>query len=43
MTPIRLADVQLRELMQAVRMVPPDLRDVFLERVALELCGKDLG
>jgi len=29
--------------MQAARMVPPDLRDVFLERVAAELQGKPLG
>ena len=29
--------------MQAARMVPPDLRDVFLERVAVELQGKPLG
>jgi hypothetical protein len=41
MTLIRLTDAQLHELMQAARMVPPDLRDVFLERVAVELCGKD--
>src|SRR5262245_29420275 len=36
---IRLTDAQLHELMQAARMVPPDLRDVFLERVAVELQG----
>ena len=29
--------------MQAAQMVPPDLRDVFLERVAVELQGKPLG
>jgi hypothetical protein len=29
--------------MQAAAMVPPDLRDVFLERVAIELQGKPLG
>src|SRR5262249_43023426 len=43
MTPLRLTDTQLRELMQAAQMVPPDLHDVFLERVAAELRGKDLG
>jgi hypothetical protein len=41
--PIRFTDSQLRELMQAARIVPPDLRDVFLERVAAELQGKPLG
>ena len=40
---IRLTDAQLHELMQAARMVPPDLRDVFLERVPVELQGKPLG
>jgi hypothetical protein len=40
MTLIRLTDAQLHELMQAARMVPPDLRDIFLERVAVELQGK---
>jgi hypothetical protein len=29
--------------MQAARMVPPDQRDVFLDRVAAELQGKPLG
>jgi hypothetical protein len=29
--------------MQAARMVAPDLRDVFLERMAVELQGKPLG
>ena len=43
MTLIRLTDAQLHELMQAARIVPPDLRDVFLERVAAELQGKPLG
>ena len=37
MTLIRLTDAQLHELMQAAQMVPPDLRDVFLERVAVEV------
>jgi len=43
MTPIRLTDTQLRELMQAAGTVPLDLRDAFLARVAAELRGKDLG
>ena len=43
MTLIRFTDAQLHELMQAARMVPPDLRDIFLERVAAELQGKPLG
>src|SRR5262249_34942006 len=41
--PIGLTDSRLREPLQAAQMVPPDLRDVFLERVAAELRGKDLG
>jgi len=40
---IALTDTQLRALMQAANLVPRDLRDVFLERVAVELRGKDLG
>jgi len=43
MPPIALTDNQLHELMQAAQMVPPDLRDVFLERVAVELQGEPLG
>jgi hypothetical protein len=43
MMPIRLTDRQLRELLQAAQMVPFDLRDAFLSRVAAELRGKDLG
>jgi hypothetical protein len=41
--PIALSDSQLRELMQAAQLVPLDLRNVFLERVAARLRGKDLG
>jgi len=37
---IRLTDAQLREAQQAAP--PDDLRQVFLERLALELRGKDL-
>ena len=43
MPPIALSDSQLRELMQAAQLVPLDLRNVFLERVAARLRGKDLG
>jgi len=43
MTLIRFTDAQLHELMQAARMVPPDLRDIFLGRVAVELQGKPLS
>jgi len=40
---IRLSDNQLREVKQAAAMVPQDLRGAFLERLAVELRGKDLG
>jgi hypothetical protein len=45
MTPIRLTSSQLREreVQHAAQMVPYDLRSAFLERVAAELRGKDLG
>ena len=32
---IRLTDAQLHELMQTARMVPPNLRDIFLEALRL--------
>jgi hypothetical protein len=41
--PIRLSDRQLHEVQQAAQMVPFDLRPAFLERLALELRGKDLA
>jgi hypothetical protein len=41
--PIALSDSQLRELMQAAQLVPLDLRNVFLARVAARLRGQDLG
>jgi hypothetical protein len=41
--PIRLTDTQLREVRQAALRVPHDLRQAFLERLAAELRGKDLG
>jgi hypothetical protein len=40
---IALSDSELHEVMQAAQMVPYDLRRVFLERLALEFRGKDLG
>jgi len=40
---IALTDSELRELMAAANLVPIDLRDVFLRRVAAELRGGDLG
>src|SRR6516225_9262829 len=43
MSPIALTDSELHEVMQAAQMVPYDLRQVFLGRLALELRGKDLG
>jgi hypothetical protein len=43
MMPLRLTGPQLREIHQAAQMVPWELRGVFLERVAAELRGKDLG
>ena len=43
MTPLRLTGPQMREIHQAAAMVPWELRGVFLERVAAELRGKDLG
>jgi hypothetical protein len=43
MSPIRLTDEQMREVQQAAAIVPYDLRQTFLERLALELRDKDLG
>jgi len=43
MTPIRLTDSQLQEVLQAARMVPFDLRQAFLEQLAVELRNKALG
>jgi hypothetical protein len=43
MSPIRLTDEQMREVQQAAAIVPYNLRQTFLERLALELRGKDLG
>ena len=43
MTPIRLTDSQLQEVLEAARMVPFDLRQAFLEQLAVELRDKALG
>jgi hypothetical protein len=43
MTPIALTDAQLREVQQAASMVLIELRGLYLERVADQLRGKDLG
>ena len=43
MTPIRLTDSQLQEVLQAARMAPFDLRQAFLEQLAVELRDKALG
>lgn len=40
---IALSDSELHEVMQAAQTVPYDLRQTFLERLALEFRGKDLG
>jgi len=40
---VRLTDAQLAEILQAARTVPVDLRQVFLERLAIELHGKEIG
>jgi len=42
-TPLRLSDRQLDELRSAAAVVPHDLRQLFLQQVAIELRGKDLG
>lgn len=43
MTPLRLSDRQMREVMDAANLVPRDLRDVYLQQVADQLRGKDLA
>jgi hypothetical protein len=40
---IALTDSELHEVRQAAQMVPYDLRQAFLERLAVELRGKVLG
>jgi hypothetical protein len=43
MTPIALSDRQLAEVQAAAATLPRDLRPRFLERLAGEVTGKDLG
>jgi hypothetical protein len=40
---VRLTDAQLQEVLQAARMVPVDLRQTYLERLAIELRGREVG
>jgi hypothetical protein len=40
---VRLTDAQLAEILQAARLVPIDLRQAFLEQLAMELRGRELG
>ena len=40
--PIALRDDELHEVLQADRMVPHDLRQVYLERLAVELRGREI-
>jgi len=43
MPPIALTHRQMAEVRSAAMMVPLDLRSAYLERLAIELRGKDLG
>jgi hypothetical protein len=38
---LTLSDVELHEVMQAAQMVPLDLRQVYLQRLAEELRGRE--
>jgi hypothetical protein len=42
-SPISLTDDELQEIMRAARLVPHDLRQTYLEKVAVKLRGNDLG
>jgi len=42
-SPIALSDAELAEVMAAAHLVPVDLRQAFLEKVAVRLRGEDLG
>ena len=41
--PIALTDAELAEVLAAARTVPLDLRQSFLEQLAMELRGRELG
>jgi len=43
MSPIALSDAELAEVFAGTRLVPHDLRQAYLEQVAVRLRGKDLG
>jgi hypothetical protein len=41
-SPIALSDAELAEVMAAARLIPHDLRQTYLERVAVELRGREI-
>src|SRR5262249_45896538 len=43
MTPLRLTDEQLEQVMQTAAPIPPDLRHDYLRRVADQLRGPEFG
>src|SRR5262245_28403652 len=43
MTPLRLTDEQLNQVMQTAAPIPPYLRDQYLQRVADQLRGSEFG
>jgi hypothetical protein len=43
MTPLRLTDEQLNQVMATAAPIPPDLRGEFLQRVADQLRGSEFG
>jgi hypothetical protein len=43
MTPLRLTDEQLNQVMRTAAPIPPDRRDEYLRRVAEQLRGPEFG
>src|SRR5215475_966280 len=43
MTPLRLTDEQLNQVMRTAAPIPPELRDQYLRRVADQLRGSEFG
>src|SRR5262245_8908790 len=43
MTPLRLTDEQLNQVMRTAAPIPPELRDEYLRRVADQLRGLEFG
>src|SRR5262249_5453714 len=43
MTPLRLTDEQLNQVMRTAAPIPPELRDDYLQHVADQLRGPDFG